>query len=86
MTERDRAAVDADLRPVEAELATVGEGLGGERLVDLGPMSTSSIGVPAGTPDRSTAARMATPPSSTAGTVLNAPPNFPIGVRAAETR
>jgi hypothetical protein len=50
------------------------------------PIRTSSIGVPAGTPNRSTAARMATPPSSTAGTVLSAPPNLPIGVRAAETR
>src|SRR6185436_17322745 len=35
MTERDRPAVDVDLRPFEAELATVREGLGGERLVDL---------------------------------------------------
>ena len=35
MAERDRAAVDVDLVPVEAELAAVGEGLGGERLVDL---------------------------------------------------
>ena len=35
MAERDRAAVDVDLRPVEAELAAVGQRLGGERLVDL---------------------------------------------------
>ena len=35
VAERDRAAVDVDLVPVEAELATVGEGLRGERLVDL---------------------------------------------------
>ena len=35
MAERDRAAVDVDLRPVEAELAAVGERLRGERLVDL---------------------------------------------------
>ena len=33
--ERDRAAVDVDLVPVEAELAAVGQGLRGERLVDL---------------------------------------------------
>ncbi len=31
------------------------------------------------------AARMATPPSSVAGTVERAPPKRPIGVRAAET-
>ena len=35
VAERDRAAVDVDLRPVEAEGAAVGERLGGERLVDL---------------------------------------------------
>ena len=35
VAERDRAAVDVDLVPVEAELAAVGEDLGGERLVDL---------------------------------------------------
>ena len=36
-------------------------------------------------PARSTAARMATPPSSIAGTPASAPPNLPIGVRAALT-
>ena len=35
VAERDRAAVDVDLVPVEAELATVGQHLRGERLVDL---------------------------------------------------
>ena len=50
------------------------------------PMSTSSSFVVAGSrPARSTAARMAMPPSSVAGTVLRPPPNFPIGVRAALT-
>src|SRR3954447_15410778 len=34
-TERDRAAVDVDLRPIEPERTTVGKRLGGERLVDL---------------------------------------------------
>ena len=37
-------------------------------------------------PARSTAARIATPPSSTAGVPARAPPNLPIGVRAALTR
>src|SRR5215218_3839429 len=50
------------------------------------PMRTSSIGASAGSPDRSTAARIATAPSSVAGTEASAPPNFPIGVRAADTR
>ena len=50
------------------------------------PIRTSSIWAVAGSrPARSTAARMATPPSSVAGTVLSAPPNLPIGVRAALT-
>src|SRR6185436_18743479 len=35
VAERDRAAVDIDLVPVEAERTAVGEGLRGERLVDL---------------------------------------------------
>ena len=35
VAEGDRAAVHVDLRPVEAELAAVGQGLSGERLVDL---------------------------------------------------
>ena len=35
VAERDRPAVDVDLVPVEAELPAIGEGLGGERLVDL---------------------------------------------------
>ena len=35
MTERDRAAVDVDLLPVEPELVAIGEHLRGERLVDL---------------------------------------------------
>src|SRR6476659_29121 len=35
VTERDRAAVDVDLVPVEPEGTPVGERLGGERLVDL---------------------------------------------------
>ena len=49
-------------------------------------MSTSSIRAVAGSrPARSTAARIATAPSSVAGTVLNAPANLPIGVRAALT-
>src|ERR1700716_1798902 len=43
--------------------------------------STSSGAIPA----RSTALRMATPPSSTAGTVLRPPPNLPIAVRAPAT-
>src|SRR5689334_23670604 len=34
VAERDRAAVDVGPIPVEAELATVGQGLCGERLVD----------------------------------------------------
>ena len=49
-------------------------------------MSTSSTSTVAGSrPARSTAARIATPPSSVAGTALSAPPNLPIGVRAALT-
>ncbi len=49
-------------------------------------MSTSSTSTVAGSsPARSTAARIATPPSAVAGTVLSAPPNLPIGVRAALT-
>ena len=35
MAERDRPAVDVDLVPVEAELPSIGERLGGEGLVDL---------------------------------------------------
>jgi hypothetical protein len=35
MAERDRPAVDIDLLPVEPELATIGQGLGSERLVDF---------------------------------------------------
>src|SRR4051812_26010054 len=35
MPERDRTAVDVDLRPVEPELAPIRQRLGGERLVDL---------------------------------------------------
>ena len=35
VAQRDRAAVDVDLLPVEPELAAVGQRLGGERLVDL---------------------------------------------------
>ena len=35
VAERDRSPVHVDLRPVEAELAAVGQRLGGERLVDL---------------------------------------------------
>ena len=50
------------------------------------PMRTSSTSTVAGSrPARSTAARIAVPPSSVAGTVLSAPPNLPIGVRAALT-
>src|SRR6266542_5921504 len=48
------------------------------------PMRTSSTWS-VGTPARSTAARMATPPRVVAGVVERAPPNLPIGVRAAET-
>ncbi len=50
------------------------------------PMMTSSILVPRARPARSTAARIATAPSSTAGTPASAPPNLPMGVRAALTR
>ena len=50
------------------------------------PIRTSSIRALSGSsPARSTAARMATPPSSVAGTPASAPPNLPIGVRAALT-
>ncbi len=49
------------------------------------PMMTSSIRASAGRPDRSTAARIAVAPSSTAGTPESAPPNLPMGVRAALT-
>ena len=49
-------------------------------------MRTSSMVASVGSPLRSTAARMATPPSSTAGTSASAPPNLPIGVLAALTR
>src|SRR3990172_11741206 len=35
VSQGDRAAVDVHLRPVEAELAAVGQHLGGEGLVDL---------------------------------------------------
>src|SRR5688500_184554 len=49
------------------------------------PMIASSIFSTA-TPDRSTAARMATAPSSVAGVVERPPPNLPMGVRAAERR
>ena len=38
----------------------------------------------AGRPERSIAARAAAPPSSAAVSDANAPPNLPIGVRAAE--
>ena len=48
------------------------------------PISTSSMLSP-GTPARSTAARMATAPSSQAGTAAKSPSRPPIGVRAAET-
>ncbi len=49
-------------------------------------MRTSSISAVAGSrPARSTAARMATATELVAGTVASAPPNLPIGVRAAET-
>ena len=49
-------------------------------------MKTSSMGAVAGSrPARSTAARMATPPSVVAGTSARPPANLPIGVRAAET-
>src|SRR3954447_12291253 len=48
-------------------------------------MRTSLIGVPSGNPDRSTAARIATPPRVVAGVSESAPPNLPIGVRAALT-
>ncbi len=50
------------------------------------PIRTSSISAVAGSrPALSTAARMATAPSWVAGTEASAPPNLPIGVRAAET-
>jgi S1-C subfamily serine protease len=49
------------------------------------PIRTSWTGASAGSPERFMAARMATPPSSVAGTVERAPPKRPIGVRAAET-
>ena len=50
------------------------------------PISTSSIWTVAGSrPARSTAARIATPPSVVAGTADSAPANLPIGVRAALT-
>ena len=48
-------------------------------------MMTSSIRASAGSPDRSTAARIATAPSSTAGTDESIPPNFPMSVLAALT-
>ena len=48
------------------------------------PISTSSTVASGGSP-RSTAAPIATAPRSTAGTVDSAPPNLPIGVRAALT-
>ena len=54
------------------------EHLAHEHLVDFGASPDRG-------PARSTAARIATPPSSVAGTVLSAPPNLPIGVRAALT-
>ena len=47
------------------------------------PMKTSST-VAGFTPERSTAARMATAPRSVAGTVESPPPNLPMGVRAAD--
>jgi hypothetical protein len=46
------------------------------------PMSTSSM-LPPSSPERSTAARMAIPPSSGAGIAERAPWNFPMAVRAA---
>ena len=50
------------------------------------PIRTSSTSAVAGSrPARSTAARIATAPSSVAGTPASAPPNLPIGVRAADT-
>jgi hypothetical protein len=49
------------------------------------PMRTSSTGAPSGRSARSSADRMATPPSSTAGVVDRAPANLPIGVRWALT-
>src|SRR4051794_10105178 len=48
------------------------------------PIRTSSTVASGGSP-RSTAAAIATPPSSTAGVFDSAPPNLPIGVRAALT-
>ena len=48
------------------------------------PIRTSStVAVVGSRPARSTAARMATPPRSVAGTADSAPPNLPMGVRAA---
>ncbi len=47
------------------------------------PMMTSSMS-PGSMPARSTAALTAIAPSCVAGTLLNVPWNFPIGVRAAE--
>ncbi len=50
------------------------------------PMRTSSTWAVAGSsPARSTAARIAVPPNVVAGTPLSAPPNLPMGVRAALT-
>ena len=49
-------------------------------------MRTSSMGASRARPARSTAARMAAAPSSTGGTAASAPPNLPMGVRAALTR
>ena len=46
-------------------------------------MRTSSTGASSGSPARSTAARIAAAPSSTAGVSTYAPPNLPIGVRVA---
>src|SRR4051794_752955 len=50
------------------------------------PLRTSSSGGPSGRPERSSAARIATPPSVVAGTSASPPANLPIGVRAALTR
>ena len=49
-------------------------------------MYTSSMAASGDRPAASTAARIATLPSSVAGTLASPPPNLPIGVRTADTR
>ena len=74
------------VRQARPEGRLAGGRLAGAGLEDLAHEDLVDRACRPGRPARSTAARIATPPSSTAGTSASAPPNLPIGVRAALTR